>query len=207
MWSPLCSCTNKSTPAPSLHLIQNSKQGIVFLFKLAYFRTIVGHKLSHMKRSRQELTREDQSRLTLSLFPQGQRGNHHHVRDKEEKWTQQLMIEHRAMSWCGHTTNIHALHFTSESAFDPSNNIITTKICFVNYKNTIFTFTSFFTIFERQSVSKSCPSDANVAVGDPKGCPSINARHLSRTDCPTNGVTGHKMAKCQGFINLNGSSV
>ena len=65
----------------------------------------------------------------------------------------------------------------------------------------------FFSIFERQSVSKSCPSDANVAVGDPKGCPSINARHLSRTDCPTNGVTGHKMAKCQGFINLNGSSV
>ena len=147
MWSPLCSCTNKSTPAPSLHLIQNSKQGIVILFKLAYFRTIVGHKLSHMKRSRQELTREDQSRLTLFLFPQGQRGNHHHVRDKEDKWTQQLMIEHRAMSWCGPTTNIHALHFTSESAFDPSNNIITTKICFVNYKNTIFTFTSFFYYF------------------------------------------------------------
>ena len=41
------------------------------LFKLAYFRTIVGHKLSHMKRSWQELTREDQSRLTLFLFPQG----------------------------------------------------------------------------------------------------------------------------------------
>ena len=40
-----------------------------------------------------------------------------------------------------------------------------------------------------------------------KACPSINARHLSRTDCPTNGVTGHKMAKCQGFINLNGSSI
>ena len=110
--------------------------------------------------------------------------------------TQQLMIEHKAMSWCGPTTNISALHFTSESAFDPSNNIITTKICFVNNKSTIF---------ERQDVSKSCPSDANVAVGDPKGCPSINARHLSRTDCPTNGVTGHKMAKCQGFINLNGS--
>ena len=70
MWSPLCSCTNKSTPAPSLHLIQNSKQGIVILFKSAHFRTIVGHKLSHIKRSRRELTREDQSRLTLFLCPQ-----------------------------------------------------------------------------------------------------------------------------------------
>ena len=103
MWSPLCSCTNKSTPAPSLHLIQNSKQGIVILFKSAHFRTIVGHKLSHIKRSRRELTREDQSRLALFLFPPGLRGSHHHVRDKEDKWTQQLMmmIEHKAMSWCG----------------------------------------------------------------------------------------------------------
>ena len=103
MWSPLCSCTNKSTPAPSLHLIQNSKHGIVILFKSAHFRTIVGHKLSHIKRSRRELTREDQSRLALFLFPPGLRGSHHHVRDKEDKWTQQLMmmIEHKAMSWCG----------------------------------------------------------------------------------------------------------
>ena len=50
-------------------------------------------------------------------------------------------------------------------------------------------------------------SDANVGILISKACPSINARHLSRTDCPTNGVTGHKMAKCQGFINLNGSSI
>ena len=50
-------------------------------------------------------------------------------------------------------------------------------------------------------------SDANVGILISKACPSINARHLSRTDCPTNGVTGHKMAKCQGFINLNGFSI
>ena len=55
--------------------------------------------------------------------------------------------------------------------------------------------------------TKRCVSDANVEILISKGCPSINARHLSRTDCPTNGVTGHKMAKCQGFINLNGSSI
>ena len=55
--------------------------------------------------------------------------------------------------------------------------------------------------------TKRCVSDANVEILISKGCPSINARHLSRTDCPTNGVTGHKMAKCQGFINLNGFSI
>ena len=38
---------------------------------------VVAHK--------KEPAREDQSRLTLFLIPQGQRGNDHHVRDKEEK--------------------------------------------------------------------------------------------------------------------------